>query len=141
MKPLRRSNVLPSIAMVVLTAFCLLVAAPAWSQQSSTDISQGTAGGVGMQASSVLATVLYAPLKFAFAIGGGIVGGLAYAFSGGNETTAKGIWIPSMYGTYLITPEHLTGEKPVRFLGVAAETGGPRSDSSAMIGPVPEPVR
>jgi hypothetical protein len=49
------------------------------------------------------------------------VGGLAYVFSGFNETTAKNIWIPSMYGTYEIIPEHLTGDRPVRFLGVAVE--------------------
>ncbi|NJN36635.1 MAG: hypothetical protein HC794_05710, partial [Nitrospiraceae bacterium] len=53
---------------------------------------------------------------------GGIVGGLAYLFSGGSEQTAKSIWIPSMYGTYVIVPEHLTGDRPVRFLGVAAES-------------------
>ncbi|MDH4235995.1 MAG: hypothetical protein OEV17_01995, partial [Nitrospira sp.] len=67
-------------------------------------------------------TCLYFPFKGAFAIGGAIVGGLAYAFSGGSEQTAKSIWIPSMYGTYVITPEHLTGDRPVRFLGVAADS-------------------
>jgi hypothetical protein len=44
---------------------------------------------------------------------------LAYAFSGGNETAAKSIWTTSMYGTYIITPDHLRGDKPIRFLGVA----------------------
>jgi hypothetical protein len=58
-------------------------------------------------------------LKAAFAIGGGVVGGLAYAFSGGNENAAKSIWTTSMYGTYIITPDHLRGDRPIRFLGVA----------------------
>ena len=66
--------------------------------------------------------LVYFPLKLAFAIGGGVVGGLAYGFSGGSEQTAKNIWIPSMYGTYIITPEHLKGDKPIRFLGVPAES-------------------
>jgi len=47
---------------------------------------------------------------------------LAYGFSGGSEQTAKNIWIPSMYGTYIITPDHLKGDKPIRFLGVPAES-------------------
>jgi hypothetical protein len=77
-----------------------------------------------MGAASAAATILYFPFKAAFAIGGGIVGGLAYVFSGFSEPTAKSIWVPSMYGTYVITPEHLSGDRPVRFLGVAAESEG-----------------
>ncbi len=75
-----------------------------------------------MGAASAVATILYFPFKGAFALGGGIVGGLAYVFSGFNEQTAKSIWVPSIYGTYVITPEHLTGDRPVRFIGVAAES-------------------
>lgn len=77
-----------------------------------------------MGAASAAATILYFPFKAAFAIGGGLVGGLAYVFSGFSEQTAKNIWVPSMYGTYVITPEHLNGDRPVRFLGVAAENEG-----------------
>jgi hypothetical protein len=95
-----------------------------------------------MQAASAVATILYFPFKAAFAIGGGVVGGLAYAFSGGSEQTAKNIWIPSIYGTYIITPDHLKGDKPVRFLGVPA---GPvrETDASAQEpAPLPlEPIR
>ena len=72
-----------------------------------------------MQAAAVLSTLVYFPLKAAFAISGGVVGGLAYAFSGGNEQAAKSIWTTSLYGTYLLTPDHLQGNRPIRFLGVA----------------------
>ena len=89
---------------------------------SPVDTQQGTAYGAGMEAASAAATILYFPFKAAFAIAGGIVGGLAYVFSGLNETTAKSIWVPSTFGTYVITPEHLTGDRPVRFLGMAAES-------------------
>jgi len=74
-----------------------------------------------MGAAAAAATILYFPFKAAFAIGGGIVGGLAYLFSGLNEPTAKSIWIPSVLGDYAITPEHFSGDRPIRFLGVAAE--------------------
>lgn len=113
-------NRLRLVAVIVAVVFSTM-AVPAWSQSSSSDTQQGTASGAGMQVASALSTIVYFPFKAAFAIGGGIVGGLAYAFSGASEQTAKNIWIPSMYGTYVITPEHLSGDKPVRFLGVAAE--------------------
>lgn len=116
---------LPLVTCVVAAVFFSLfttITPPAWSQPSASDQQQGTAAGAGMQAAAAVSTILYFPFKGAFAIGGGIVGGLAYLFSGGSEQTAKSIWIPSMYGTYVIVPEHLTGDRPVRFLGVAAES-------------------
>jgi hypothetical protein len=129
----------PLVTVIVIVAFCFMVTVPAWSQSSATDTQQGTASGAGMQAASAVATILYFPLKAAFAIGGGIVGGLAYAFSGGSEQTAKNIWIPSMYGTYVITPEHLSGDRAVRFLGVAAEEPTP-AEAAPLAAPA-EPVR
>ena len=129
---------LPLIAFVVLMTFTSLVATPAWSQTSSADTQQGTPSGAGMQAGAALSTILYFPFKAAFAIGGGLVGGLAYLFSGLNEQTAKSIWVPSMYGTYVITPEHLTVDRSVRFLGVAADNDAPTGSSST---PAMEPAR
>ncbi len=90
-----------------------------------------------MQAGAAVSTILYFPFKAAFAIGGGIVGGLAYLFSGLNEQTAKSIWVPSMYGTYVITPEHLSGDRSVRFLGVAADETATGSSTA----PATEPIR
>lgn len=115
---------LPIVILIVGMTYCSMLVSPAWSQSSSPDTLQGTAEGAGMGAASAAATILYFPFKAAFALGGGIVGGLAYLFSGLNETTAKSIWIPSVYGTYVITPEHLIGERPVRFLGAAVESEG-----------------
>jgi hypothetical protein len=90
---------------------------------------------------SGLSTILYLPLKAAFAIGGGIVGGLAYAFSGGNENAAKSIWTTSLYGTYVITPDHLRGDKPIRFLGVADAADAPAQATAPTTEPAMEPVR
>jgi len=88
-----------------------------------------------MGAASAVATILYFPFKAAFAIGGGIVGGLAYAFSGGNEHAAKSIWDTSLRGTYYISPDHLQGNRPIRFLGVADPNDGSEP------APAPEPIR
>ena len=113
------------VAISLVVALCTVLTGPsAWSQEpvapaSSDSAEGGSASSAGMGAAAGLSTLLYLPLKAAFAIGGGVVGGLAYAFSGGNETAAKSIWTTSMYGTYIITPDHLRGDRPIRFLGVS----------------------
>lgn len=122
------------IALVALMTFGTVLTTPAWSQQSASE--GGTASSAGMQAAAGLSTLLYLPLKGAFAIAGGIVGGLTYVFSGLNENAAKPVWTTSMYGTYIITPEHLQGDKAIRFLGVA-ESDAPAQSSA----PAAEPVR
>jgi hypothetical protein len=127
---LRKRRSLSSAIVVSLIMMCsvAILVAPVLAQDvgrtSNVPVASGDASpsGVGIQAGSALATILYFPFKLAFAIGGGVVGGLAYGFSGLSEQTAKNIWIPSMYGTYIITPEHLKGDKPIRFLGVPAES-------------------
>lgn len=123
--------------LLVLALGTVTVAPSAWSQDSapSNGSEGGTASSAGMGVAAGLSSLLYFPLKAVFAIGGGIVGGLAYAFSGGNENAAKSIWTTSMYGTYIITPDHLRGDKPIRFLGVSDE---PNVPAPAM---APEPVR
>jgi hypothetical protein len=60
-----------------------------------------------------------------YSIGGGIVGGFAWAVTGGNLAVAKSIWVPSMTGDYIVQPQHLTGEKHLYFVGVSSES--PRS--------------
>ena len=115
------------LSLIVVCSVDILVE-PVFAQQSSrasnvpVSSNEASPSGVGIQAGSALATIIYFPLKLAYAIGGGVVGGLGYGFSGGSEQTAKNIWIPSIYGTYLITPDHLKGDKPIRFLGVPAES-------------------
>lgn len=128
------------VAVFLLLALCTIPMAPsAWSQESAaTPSSQGTAGGTpsgaGMGAAAAVSTILYFPIKAAFAICGGIVGGLAYVFSGGNEQAAKSIWTTSLLGDYYISPDHLEGNRPIRFLGVSE-----LNDASAAA-PAPEPV-
>jgi len=137
-RPCKASS-LKLVAVFLLLALCTVTLVPsAWSQESAPpSSSQSTEGGTpssaGMQAAAGVSTLFYLPLKLVFAIGGGIVGGLAYAFSGGNEQVAKNIWDTSLYGTYIITPDHLQGNRPIRFLGVA--------DSNDAPAPAPEPIR
>lgn len=135
------ASTLRLIAVFLLLALCTITIVPsAWSQASAApssneSIEGGTASSAGMQAAAAVSTILYFPFKAAFAIGGGIVGGLAYAFSGGNEQAAKSIWDTSLRGTYFISPDHLQGNRPIRFLGVAEPNDAPAPDSG------PEPIR
>jgi hypothetical protein len=134
------------VTFSLVVALCTLFVVPsAWSQESppppSSDSEGGSASSAGMGAAAGVSTLLYLPLKAAFAIGGGIVGGLAYAFSGGNENAAKSIWATSMYGTYIITPDHLRGDRPIRFLGVAEpDTSATATAPMEPMAPM-EPVR
>ena len=129
------------VVVFLLLALCTVTIVPsAWCQESTgSPSSQSTEGGdassAGMQAAAGFSTLLYLPLKLAFAITGGIVGGLTYALSGGNEQAAKSVWTTSLYGTYIITPDHLQGNRPIRFLGVADSNGAPAA------APAPEPIR
>lgn len=112
------------VIVIVLLAFIHLTIIPvavAQNADTSSSEEQGTAKGAGLQAASWLLTIPYGAIKVGFAIVGGITGGLTYAFSGGNLDAAKSVWQTSMYGTYVLTPDHLKGDKPIRFLGVPAE--------------------
>ncbi len=112
-----------SVAVVLIAIWMGLTIIPPGSalaedQASSTDSSDDT----GIQVASWLLTVPYCAGKSAFAIAGSVVGGLGYAFSGGNSKIAEAIWTTSVYGTYLLRPAHLRGEEPIQFLG-KADTG------------------
>jgi hypothetical protein len=109
-----------SVVIVLIVTFMGLTMIPpgstlAENQSSSTDSSDGT----GIQVASWLLTVPYCAGKSAFAIAGSVVGGLGYAFSGGNSETAQSIWTKTVYGTYILRPAHLRGEEPIQFLGKA----------------------
>jgi len=75
--------------------------------------------GVG----SVLASVLYSPLKLTYAGLGLITGGLGFVLSGGRSDVANNIIYPAIQGDYVIKPSHLKGEEPVIFLGPPPRDG------------------
>lgn len=109
--------------VMVLVLMHLVVMQTGWAQEAEAKSQpvtseENSASGAGLQAGSFVLTIIYTPLKLAFAVLGGVTGGLTYVFSGGDTDAAMSVWGTSMYGTYLITPDHLKGDKAVRFLGV-----------------------
>lgn len=127
------------VAIVLVLAFAhLAVIEAGWAQEadaktssaSTDDPSQTSASGAGLQAASWLLTIPYGAAKVVFALLGGVTGGLTYVFSGGDTDAAMAVWGTSVYGTYVITPDHLKGDKAVRFLGVPPGKDGGEASSA-----------
>jgi hypothetical protein len=101
-------------------AFGLVVALSGYPAIAAEQ-SETSPEAAGLQAASCLATIPYGAVKVAYALGGGIVGGVTWAMSGGDTAAAKAVWIPSMTGDYIVQPQNLTGERPIHFLGGSSE--------------------
>ena len=78
---------------------------------------EGQGGKAALEATSWLLTAPYGACKAAYAIGGSIVAGIAWAVTGGNKEVAESIWVPAVTGDYIVRPENLTGERPLHFVG------------------------
>ena len=107
-----------SVFMLIVFAVVVGIGTPiaSFAAEEETSPSNEAALGVG----SFFITLVYTPLKMVYAILGGVVGGFTYGLTGGDLETAQDVWEPSVYGTYIITPDHLKGNEPVRFVGVSA---------------------
>jgi len=82
----------------------------AWAEKSTAE-----AGGLGV--ASGLCSLLYAPVKIVYAVGGGLIGGLAWVFSAGDNDVANAVITPAVRGDYVVTTSHLRGEEPLEFIG------------------------
>jgi hypothetical protein len=127
-----RARGLRGVAMLVMLAFSLLIIVPVgWAKEEKQD----TASEAGLGAASVILSIPYGAAKIAYAILGGITGGFTYALTGGNLKAAEAVWDTALRGTYIITPDHLRGEKPIRFLGVPPD----KEDAQVGEGATPAP--
>jgi hypothetical protein len=103
-----------SLAVVVLAAMLLMGAVrPVAAEEDDHRFATDLGYGVG----SIFTNLVYMPVKFVYATLGGITGGFAYVLTGLRLDTAKSIWVPSMGGTYVVTPAMLKGEDPIYFSG------------------------
>ena len=129
-----------AVAVVLLVAVMgVLLLPPGWAWAEDPTSSDAGSDETGIQVAAWALTVPYIIGKGAFALGGAVVGGLGYAFSGGNSDTAKTVWTKSIYGTYIIRPAHLRGEEPVYFLGKTDESQAEATPPPAK--PTPEPAK
>ena len=91
------------------------------SYSESEPSSDFSSDEVGPQVASGALSILYTPVKIIYAGLGGIFGGFAYVLTGGEKETTDAIWAASIEGDYYLTPAHLKGETPLRFVGPSSE--------------------
>ena len=97
--------------VIMLTLMLLQSPSTLWAEDGNA------AADMGLGIASFVTTLPYGALKLAYAGLGAIFGGFTYVLTAGNQDAAQNIWDKSLLGTYVLTPSHLTGEKPIRFIG------------------------
>jgi hypothetical protein len=133
--------------LAMLTA--LAIALPAMAQtngsagavqpgQNQAQVPQPPEGGVnwqgvGVGAGTVVGNLFYVPAKVVYGVLGGITGGASYLLTGGNTQTADTIWRSSLGGDYVLTPDMVSGQKPIHFSGPTS-TPPPAASSGSTLG-------
>lgn len=116
-----------------IIALCTALVMAAVPTAALADQPAAEEGGIGVAAA--FGSLLYAPTKVAYAVGGTVVGGLAWLFSAGDNDVAIPIWNRAVRGDYVLTPEHVRGERSIQFIGrddqPAVATGPPPTDDPA----------
>jgi hypothetical protein len=79
--------------------------------------SEGESHSAGFYVGAILANVVYVLGKIVFAALGAVTSGLTYLVTVGNSETTRSVWDATVEGTYVITPRHIEGKEPVRFIG------------------------
>ena len=113
---MRRRQSLTRTLIALQLGIAVLAAAPA-AQAQQEDESVAFEGVVGVGAA--ICTLVYSPLKVAYAIGGSVVGGLAWMWTLGDTSIAGPIFRSSVQGDYVVTPSHLAGQRDLHFFGPA----------------------
>jgi len=112
--------------IVVVVGSSVLMVSVAWGELPSPESHQqgsgGSTSGATLQVASLLGTIPYGAAKMGLALFGGLAGATGYALSGDLEGASE-IWKMTMQGTYVLSPDHLTGEKPIRFFIEPDDTG------------------
>ena len=106
---MKSSLLVLAIGLVLMSG----AAAPAAAQ----DGERSAAAEFGLGVSSLALTLPYGLAKLVYALGGSVTGGLAWALTGGRFDIARAIIQPAVRGDYVITPEHLTNNRALVFIG------------------------
>lgn len=102
-------------------ALLVVVVGLAWSKEVRAsgpceDPPVDVSAGPILEAVSWIATVPYTAVKGLVALAGGVVSIPVYILSLKNEKVTRAVWLPAVSGTFILTPAHLTGKQPIRFL-------------------------
>jgi hypothetical protein len=120
--PLRTAVAARALACAAVCALLLAPARPATAQDERSAF-----GEAGIGTLSALATVVYGPVKIIYAAAGTLTAGFAYALSGGE--LSERLLSRSLRGDYVLTPEHLTGQRPIEFVGRDVTVSAPEDET------------
>lgn len=105
MIPVRRTLSVVALALALLSA-------P--EARAADDTAIGT---FGWGLSAGLCTLVYTPIKVAYAATAIPLGGLVWIFSAGNVESATRVIVSATTGDFVVTPEHLQGSRTLNFIG------------------------
>ena len=98
-------------AFITLLLMVFLACGPARAEDRNPGREFGLAGA------SVGANLLYTPPKLLTALIGLPVGALTGVFTGLDLRSMYAVWVPTVTGTYFVTPAHLEGTRSIEFFG------------------------
>lgn len=101
------------LVAVLICAAIAMAPVSAWAEDDGADMAKDAGIGAG----TGVASLIYTPIKLCYAVGGLIVGGLAWAFSGGDSEVASIVLTPSLRGDYVVTRSQLLGKQEIEFFG------------------------
>src|SRR5262249_12238852 len=102
-------------ASLILVVVALLAGRPAHIQ--AVEIGQDPGRDFGLAVGSVGANLLYTPPKLITALFGLMAGGVTAVATGFDLRSMYAVWVPTVTGTYFLTPAHLEGKRPIEFFG------------------------
>ena len=128
--PRARRRWLAAIAIAVAIG---LVPSPVSAEAEAEGEGEEQEGGAAvatffMGMTSGLLTLVYTPLKLVYATAAIPLAGATYLWSVGNTEMAVRVMRSGTQGTFVLTPEHLTGAASLDFVGAADE--GPPEDET-----------
>lgn len=95
---------------------CLLAAAPAGARRGDEAPENAAYTGL-VGVGQALGTLVYAPLKLGYALTGAVIGGMAWAWTGGDSEIANSIVRSSVRGDYVLRRDQVEGGARLAFLG------------------------
>lgn len=99
-------------AMVCVATMAL---APSFAAAENQEEALTSEAGIGMAAA--LATLVYGPVKIAYATLGLVFGGAAYGLSGGDSEVLHAVVTPAVRGDYVVRPANVTMSEDLEFIG------------------------
>ncbi len=107
MNAVRRSALFAALILAVATAPIAV-----WAEQDT-----GLSSEAGIGALSALSTLVYGPVKLAYATLGLLIGGTAWGLSGGDPQVLDSVMTAAVRSDYVVTPEHIRMERGLEFYG------------------------